>query len=312
MMQSILFYLPSSKQNLETNASLKQLQDKQYTTEEIFSYTLNNDKVTSPITDNNNNDNPSSTNSNSNTEFALINPDPKYEMLVLSFFTTIIELELKLEQIKNKLTYQTDYIISNIYPLFDTEHKHYLNLLNFVEAFRLFDINIENEDVFKLIIKKYIPPDTSCDILSYEHFFEMLLPSLNTHYRDIIKQREDFKHKRFYTTTNDISRTTFYLLRNLLIITLDNEIQIENERKKMPSFILEYVYKFMLMKINNCASRSDAQTYCKKEDIKKYIMSNCVVLEDEFELLYKRMDKENKGVVELKDFRNLLCKSFVI
>jgi hypothetical protein len=80
----------------------------------------------------------------------------------------------------------------------------------------------------------------------------------------------------------------------------------------MPSFILEYVYKFMLMKINNCASRSDAQTYCKKEDIKKYIMSNCVVLEDEFELLYKRMDKENKGVVELKDFRNLLCKSFVI
>jgi hypothetical protein len=86
-MHSILFYLPSSKQNLETSASLKQLQDKQYTTEEIFLYTLNNDKVTSHITDNNNNNNDSNT--NSNTEFALINPDPKYEMLVLSFFTTI-------------------------------------------------------------------------------------------------------------------------------------------------------------------------------------------------------------------------------
>ena len=38
----------------------------------------------------------------------------KTNVLLLSFFSMIIELEVNLEQTKSKLIYQTDYIISNI------------------------------------------------------------------------------------------------------------------------------------------------------------------------------------------------------
>lgn len=224
----------------------------------------------------------------------LFDYDPKYEYQLLNYLSFIMDKESQIEQCRNQLVFQSDYCINELFRFFDTDSKNYINLTDLEEGYRLFSIEA-NSQKLPLILRRY-SINVKNDI-TYKDFVNMLTPYNNKHYRDIILQRNKPSNNNYYILYKNFTHTMKILFKNLLSVLLESEILIEKEKEKLPKFIVDYIVRFIFPKVAHLY-----QDKVSKIELREYLSnSNIVFIDNDYDLLFNRLDKANKGFIDIND-----------
>lgn len=224
----------------------------------------------------------------------LLEYDPKYEYQLLNYLSFIMDKESQIEQCRNQLVFQSDYCLNELFRFFDTDSKNYINLIDLEEGYRLFSIegNFQN---LPLILRRY--SNNVKNDITYNDFVNMLTPYNNKHYRDIILQRNKPSNNNYYILYKNFTHTMKILFKNLLSLLLESEILIEKEKEKLPKFIVDYIIRFIFPKVAHLY-----QDKVSKNELKEYLSnSNIVFIDNDYDLLFHRLDKANKGFIDIND-----------
>ena len=220
------------------------------------------------------------------------------EYLLLNYLAFIMEKESQIEDTKNQLVFQSDFCIPELFRFFDTDSKEYITTNDIISVYNLFSIDTNVDDIY-LIMKRYSSRNNT---LSYSDFVDMLSPYVNIHYRDIVMNRRQYRCS-YYILYKNFKDSMKFLMKNLLSLIYEAQIDTDKEKRKLPINIVEIIKKFIFPKIShiehNKMSKNELHCYLR--------YSNIIFRDDEYELLYHRLDRENKGYIDVND----IVKEFV-
>ena len=214
------------------------------------------------------------------------------EYLLLNYLSFIMEKESQIEDSKNQLVFQSDFCIPELFRFFDTDSKEYITTNDILSVYNLFDIDTNVDDI-NLIMKRYSSRNNT---ISYSDFVDMLSPYVNIHYRDIVLNRRQYRCS-YYILYKNFKDSMKFLMKNLLCLIYEAQTDTNKQRRKLPQNIIEIIKRFIFPKIShiehNKVSKNELQCYLR--------YSNIIFREEEYELLYHRVDRGNKGYIDIND-----------
>ena len=209
--------------------------------------------------------------------------------------TMNIESEIEKEKINFVKNLKVPF--EEIYLLFDEDDKGYITEEELREGF--YKIKIIDDEGLEIFFNRY--GISRSNKIEESDFFDAIIP-FNKKYRKYVENvLENIFFERNYNILEDIN--TIHCLKNLLSFIINKEKEINNYKinfieKNYNSNLLSELFKII---------DKNAKGFCTYADLKIYLTNNNLISDNYASaLLFIRLDKKKKGIIEFEDLVNEL------
>ena len=219
------------------------------------------------------------------------------EIYFIDFISILIDILNQIEQAKEQLIFRADFILEDLFRIFDKDLKGYITKEDFKNSLKSFEVKIKESEI-NSIYNTFSQDENN---MNFRDFTCMLIPYNNKNYQDILFKRTDFSSHDFYISLDKISPGTKYLIQNLFNILLSSETRIKNEKGNFPDNYIDIFFKKVYPKI------SHDKKIVSPDDLYEFLYnSNIIFTQGEFNLICNRLDKGHKMQFFEDDFEFLL------
>ena len=216
-----------------------------------------------------------------------------YDIEKVNIFLKLMLLkELEIESEKINFMNKSDLNFEEIFEYFDREKKGYITVQDLNNEFDFMGINVNGNEA-EIFMKRY-------DLInSYKlnkpDFFDALVP-FDKKYRMIMDNRNSSLNDKFKTNKMSDYKNNILYLKQLFKFLIDKEYEINEIKKKIYDLKGKLKIVFSLIDNNNKGYFSFNDLYTYFENNKLNFESYAVAL------LFIRLDKRRKGIIEITDF----------
>ena len=204
----------------------------------------------------------------------------------------IMRLELEIE--KEKINFIKDLKVPfrKIYSIFDEDNKGYINEKELKDGF--YKLKIIDEEGYDIFLKRY--DVFQMNKIEESDFFDIVVPFEKCYRKYVEKKLKNKYLERNYNIIEDTN--TVSCLKNLFSFIINKEKEINNYKinfidKNNNSIIINELFDNI---------DKNKKGFFSFEDLKLYLEKNNLISDDyATALLYIRLDKMKKGIIELED-----------
>ena len=222
------------------------------------------------------------------------NEEEKY---FIDFISFLIDILNQIEQAKEQVIFRADFILEDLFRIFDKEMKGFITKEDFKDTLKLFEVPI-NESEINSIYNTFSQDE---NYMNFKDFSCMIIPYNDKNYQDILFKRTDFSSHDYYISLDKISPCTKYLIQNLFKLLLSSETRIKNQKESFPDNYINIFFNKVFPKI------SHDKKVLSPDDLYNFLYnSNIIFTQGEFNLICNRLDKGHKMEFFEDDFEYLL------
>ena len=213
--------------------------------------------------------------------------------LITSYLKLLMDIELKIENLKIELAIRADFNIEDAFRLFEHTNPNFITEPDLKKGLNILRIYPKSEEIL-LLMNKYSL--SGQNVLNFSDLFDMLTP-FTREYRSEIEHRKASPYSTKFNKDNIFLTTTKICIVNLFKFIIDAENLIEKERKKMNKiFNINIRTAFKMIDKSQCGAFSilDLNLFLKENGV-SYIPK-------ELNLLFIRLDRSREGKIGLKAF----------
>ena len=202
----------------------------------------------------------------------------------------LMDMESKIEDAKINLANNPDFNCEDVFRLFESNDKGYLDENDIKCGLNLIGINPTNQEV-RILMKRFDLQNKG--YINYADFFDIVVP-FEKNYRTRVENR----------TPNSccpcrspevFSNKTVDELRDLFNFIINCENEINNMRKLYGTLRLNLRDIFGLLDKNRCG-------YFSNDDLMEYLANNGILSSDrDADLLFIRLDKNRNGKIDFPE-----------
>ena len=234
------------------------------------------------ISGNENQENPNLPNKNQNEYFS-------YEQNQFNdFFRKLMEVEAKIEDAKIDLASNQDFICEDVFSLFETNNKDFLDEENLKKGLNLIGLEASDEDI-KFLMKRFDLQKSGH--INYADFFDMIVP--------FEKESREKVENRYPVSTSanpdNFNPNTLNGLKELFNLIINSEKEINEMRKQFGTLRLN------LRDIFSNIDKSNSGAFSNKELVDYLGNNNMGDNLRDADLLFIRLDKNRNGKIEFAE-----------
>ena len=232
-----------------------------------------------------NNQNPP--NENQNTYFS-------YEQNQFNdFLKKLIDTESKIEDAKIKLASNPDFNCEDVFRLFETYSKGYLDENDIKKGLNLIGVNATDQEI-KLLMKRFDLQKRGH--ITFADFFDMIV-TFEKNNRDIIEARNP--NSRYpYDNIENLSPDIINGLKELFNLIINSENEINNMRKNFGTLRLKLRDIFGLVDKDNKGNFT-------LDELVDYVGNNHITdNKRDIDLLFIRLDKNRNGRIDFSEIED--------
>jgi Ca2+-binding EF-hand superfamily protein len=213
--------------------------------------------------------------------------------LITSYLKLLMDIELKIENLKIELAIRADFNIEDAFRLFEHTNPNFITEPDLKKGLNILGIYPKSEEIL-LLMNKYSL--SGQNVLNFSDLFDMLTP-FTREYRSEIEHRKASPYSTKFNKANIFLTTTKICIVNLFKFIIGAENLIEKERKKINKiFNINIQTAFKMIDKSQCGAFSilDLNLFLKENGV-SYIPK-------ELNLLFIRLDRSREGKIGLKAF----------
>ena len=215
-------------------------------------------------------------------------PDIEKEKSQLNeFFKKLMEVETKIENKKIELAEIPDFNFEDIFNIFDSDNKGYVEKKDFYKGLNLLGLNPHEKDL-RLIMKRF--DLEKIGYLNYADFFEIIVAKTQKYREEVENRKKDNELK------NELSPEVKSKLKELFILIIKLEYEINDMRK----CFTELKPKLKILFQNITGGEKQNLNFGK---FKKYLNENGI-FDDDLEFVFIRLVKGNKKEIEFSNLED--------
>ena len=202
------------------------------------------------------------------------------------FLKKLIDVESKIEDAKLKLASNRDFNCEDVFRLFETNSKGYLNENDIKKGLNLIGVNATDKEI-KLLMKRFDLQKSGH--LNFTDFFDMIVTFENNNRNRIEKRNPNSRYT--YDNIDNLSPNTIKELKDLFYLMIISENEINNIRKSFGTLRINLRDIFGLVDKDNKGNFTF-------DELVEYVGNNHI--EDnkrDIDLLFIRLDKNRKGLI---------------
>lgn len=207
------------------------------------------------------------------------------------FLKKLMEVESKIEDAKIGLVPHPDFICDDIFTLFESNNKGYLDEEDLKNGLNLIGLNVPDEDI-KLLMKRF--DLQKAGHISYADFFDMIVP-FEKMYRLKVERRNPTSAS---PSPEDFSPNTKNGLGELFNLIISSEKEINEMRKELENMKINLrdIFSLIDKQQNGALSNKDFIEYLENNNMINNIR--------EADLLFIRLDKNRNGKIDYSELED--------
>ena len=204
----------------------------------------------------------------------------------------IMENEMEIEKEKIDFFKKVEATFDEIYSIFDENRKGYITEKEIKNGF--YKIKMVDEENYEIFLNRF--NINKRNRIEKEEFFDIIVP-FNKKYRKLIENRIISNHlNENYNISTDKNNISY--LKNLLCFIINKEKEINNYKM---IFIEKNYNSELIYKIFNEIDKHK-KGFFTYEDLKIYLKNYNLIFDNyAVALLFIRLDKKRKGIIELEN-----------
>ena len=204
----------------------------------------------------------------------------------------IMENEMEIEKEKIDFFKKIEVTFDEIYSIFDENRKGYITEKEIENGF--YKIKMIDEENYEIFLNRF--NINKRNRIEKEEFFDIIVP-FNKKYRKLIENRIISNHlNENYNISTDKNNISY--LKNLLCFIINKEKEINNYKM---IFIEKNYNSELIYKIFNEIDKHK-KGFFTYEDLKIYLKNYNLIFDNyAVALLFIRLDKKRKGIIELEN-----------
>ena len=209
------------------------------------------------------------------------------------FLKKLMDVESKIEDVKIKLASNPDFNCEDVFRLFETYFKGYLNENDIKKGLNLIGVNATDQEI-KLIMKRFDLQKSGH--ITFADFFDMIV-TFEKNDRDRIEARNP-KSRYPYDDINNLSPNIINGLKELFNLIINSEIDINKMRKTFGTLRLNLRDIFGLVDKDNKGNFTI-------DELADYVGNNHITdNKRDVDLLFIRLDKNRNGRIDFSEIED--------
>ena len=209
------------------------------------------------------------------------------------FLKKLIEVESKIEDVRIKLASNPDFNCEDVFRLFETYSKGYLNENDLKKGLNLIGVNATDQEI-KLLMKRFDLQKSGN--INYADFFDIIV-TFEKNDRDRIEARNPYSRYP-YNNKDNLSQNIINGLKELFNLIINSENEINNMRKNFGTLRLN------LRDIFGQIDKDNKGNFTINELVEYLRNNNITDNKRDVDLLFIRLDKKRNGRIEFSEIED--------
>ena len=209
------------------------------------------------------------------------------------FFKKLIDVESKIEDARIKLASNPDFNCEDVFRLFETYSKGYLDENDLKKGLNLIGVNASDQEI-KLLMKRFDLQKSGH--INFADFFDIIV-TFEKNDRDRIEARNP-NSKYPYNNKDNLSPNVINGLKELFNLIINSENEINNMRKTFGTLRLNLRDIFGLLDKDNKGNFTI-------DELVEYLVNNHITdNKRDIDLLFIRLDKNRNGRIDFSEIED--------